>query len=232
MASTYLSRGKHPAPTKMVGVSRGKHPAPAKMQDSLSVSVTGSKAKQWFSRTVSLPFASFADSLKRTVMRSGPEPRICSAPNSSPGHFAVPLRESSRPPRPHEPIRTDSLRSSINKREQAERMSQEEFTKNVCDQLAVVSRCDGWYILARRFKHVHPSRYRISRKTLVLHHASPVDLLADASARVVTPFSPSVPVWPSSLERQPLLRTSSVVVPRVSRVRLSQMKPLPRRVAA
>ena len=139
-----------------------------------------------------------------------------------------------QPPRSHKPIRTDSLRSNIYKREQAERerMSQGGFTKNVCEQPIVVSRCDGWYILARRFEHVHPLWYRISRRNLVLRHAPPADLLAGASAQVVAPFSPAVPVWPSSLGRQPLLRTSSVVVPFIPRVRLSQMTPLPRRVAA
>jgi len=204
------------------------------MQDSLSVSGAGSKAKQWFSRSVSLPFAFFADSLKRTVMRSGSEPGSCSAPSSTSDNFSVPVRVSLQPPRSHKPIRTDSLRSNIYKREQAERerMSQGGFTKNVCEQPIVVSRCDGWYILARRFKHVHPLWYRIARRTLVLHHAPPVYLLADASAKGVAPFSPAVPVWPSSLGRQPRLRTSSVVVPFIPLVRLSQMTPLPRRVAA
>ena len=230
------------------------------MQDSLSVSAAGSKAKQLFSRTVSLPFASCADTL--TVMRSGPEPKTCSAPSSPSDHFSVPVRESSPLLRSRQPIRTDSLRSNIYKREQAERMSQVEFTKNVsivvsrcggwyilarrftermsqvefsknvCEQPTVLSRCDGWYILARRFKDVHPLWYRIARRTLVLHHAPPVYLLADASAQGVAPFSPAVPAWPSSLGRQPRLRTSSVVVPFVPRVRLSQMTPLPRRVAA
>ena len=204
---------------------------PTEMQDSLSVSVAGSNAKQWFSRTMSFPFASFADSLKRTVMRSGPEPRTCSAPSSPSNHFSVPVRNLSPLRRSHTPIRTDSLRSRINKRKQAERMSQVELTKNVYEQ-PIVSRCDGWGILARRFKHVHSLWYRISRRTLVLHHASPAGLLADASARVVAPFSPAVPVWPSLLGRQQLLRTSSVVVPFTPRVRLGQMKPLPRRVAA
>lgn len=201
------------------------------MQDSLSVSVAGSNTKQWFSRTVSFPFSSFADSLKRNVMRSGPEQRSCSAPSSPSKGISMPLRKSSPPRQSHTSVRTDSLRSSINNRKQAERMSQVEFTKNVCEQ-PIVSRCDGWCVLARRFKHVHPLGCRIARRTLALHHASPARLLADASARVVAPFSPAVPVWSSSLGRQPLLRTSSVVVPFISRVELSQMTPLPPRVAA
>jgi hypothetical protein len=200
------------------------------MQDSLTVAVAGSKAKQWMSRTVSFPFASFANSLKRTVMRSGPEPRTCSAPSSPSKCFSGPLRKLSSLLRSHALAPVDSLHSRINERKQAE-SSQVEFKKNVCEQ-PIVSRCDGWYILARRYKHVHSLRNRIPRRTLALHHASSAALPADASARVVAPFSPSVPVSPSSLGRQLLLRASNVVVPSIPRVRLSQMKPLPRRVAA
>jgi len=99
-------------------ILRVKHLAPAKMQDSLSVSGAGSTAKQLFSRTASLPFASCADTPKRTVMRSGPEPKTCSAPSSPSDHFAVPVRELSPLLRSLQPIRTDSLRSNIYKREQ------------------------------------------------------------------------------------------------------------------
>jgi len=156
--------------------------APTKMQDSLPVLGAGSRVKQWFSRRVASPLARFADGLTRTVMRSDLGPRTYySAPSSPVDRSPVPLWES------HEPARKDCLRPPI------------------------VSRCDGWNILAARFKRAQWTAVR---------HASPADLLDDASAQVVAPLSLSqrVPAPPSARGRLLLRRANTSIVPSTPRV--------------
>ncbi|KAJ1476119.1 hypothetical protein T484DRAFT_1825893 [Baffinella frigidus] len=201
------------------------------MQDSLSVSGAGSKAKKFFLRTVSLPLASFANGLKRTVMRSGPQARTCSAPSSV-----------------HAPAHKDSLRSAnastgLFTREQAKSWDMLCVDKE-CEQ-PIVSRTDGWIILASRYNraqsmvHVQSPRYRTSRRpavNLALHHVSQEDLLANAWRRSDQDAIP----WqrasaPSSFRgREPLLRASTGIVPFIPRVRAvprspaRSLTPLPR----
>ena len=158
-------------------------------------------------------------------MRSGSGPRTYySAPSSPVDRCPVPLKES------HAPARTDCLRANVNTSDQAESISQLRFTKNVCEP-PIVSRSGGWDVLAGRYKRAH-------RNTVC--HASPADLLADASTQVVAPFSLSqrVPASPSARGQLLLRRANTDTVPSIPRVRagprltLRQMSPLPRVAAS